>query len=220
MQYLMSRYGGHTVVIGKGKSSNDKLPEDQSLDNMLDNYAAEIIPNHFYISTYDALPDWMGGIEKLKGTKAIKLGTLEHRFNEIFLQHDISVTTDIYITNHQWNNVFAIIIKTHKGSLNLFIDDYKECYDYVLQVFIRSKIQGYDQSLSKNPSYIEKILLILLYKMRLTYEGDIIEFTPSKTFLGKKISKEFKESIKEKLVGIETDEDLSKILLEYENIKK
>ena len=216
----MSRYGGHTVVIGKGKSSNDKLPEDQSLDNMLDNYATEIIPNHFYISTYDALPDWMGGIEKLKGAKAIKLGTLEHRFNEIFLQHDISVTTDIYITNHQWNNVFAIIIKTHKGNLNLFIDDYKECYDYVLQVFIRSKIQGYDQSLSKNPSYIEKIILILLYKMRLTYEGDIIEFTPSKTFLGKKISKKFKESIKEKLVGIETDEDLSKILLEYETIKK
>jgi hypothetical protein len=56
--------------------------------------------------------------------------------------------------------------------------------------------------------------------MGLTYEGDIEGFNASKTYLGKKISKEFKESITEKLVGIETDEDLSKILLEYETIKK
>jgi hypothetical protein len=187
----MSRYGGHTIVIGKGKSSKEKLPEDQSLDNMLDNYATEIIPNHFYISSYDALPDWMGGIEKLKGIKAVKLGTLEHRFNEIFLQHDVSVITDIYITNHLWNNVFAIIIKTHKGILDDFIANYEERNDYVLQVFIRSKVEGYDQSLSKNPDYIEKILLILFYKMGLTYEDDIIEFTPSKTYLGKKLQKSF-----------------------------
>lgn len=212
----MSRYGGLALVIGQGKASKEKLPEDQSLDNMLDNYATEIIPNHFYISSYDALPDWMGNIEKLKGTKAIKLGTLEHCFNEIFLQNNITVTTDIYITHHQWNNVFAIIIKTHKGILDLLIEDYKEGYDYVLQVFIRSKIEGYDQSLSKNPAYIEKILLILFYKMGLTYEDDIIEFTPSKTFLGKKISKEFTDTITEKLIGLDTDENLGKILLEYE----
>jgi len=40
----MSRFGGHLLTIGKGKSSNEDLPEDQSLDNMLDNYAKEIIP--------------------------------------------------------------------------------------------------------------------------------------------------------------------------------
>ena len=85
--------------------------------------------------------------------------------------------------------------------------------------FIRSKMEGYDQSLSKNPAYIEKILLILFYKMGLIYEEDIIEFTPSKTYLGKKISKEFTKSITEKLIGIEADEDLSKILLEYETTK-
>ena len=215
MKYLMSRYGGHTVIIGQGKASNSKLPEDQSLDNMLYNYATEIIPNHFFISSYDAMPSWMGNMENLKGTKAVKLGTLEHRFNEVLLQYDISATTDIYITYHHWTNVFAVIIKTKKGNLDLFIDKYKEEYDYVLQVFIRSTIEGYDQSLSKNPAYIEKILLILLYKMGLIYEGDIIDFTPSKTYLVKKISPDFIQSLKEKLVGIETDEDLSKLLLTF-----
>ncbi len=215
MQYLMSRYGGHNMIIGGGKASNEKLPSDQSLDNMLDNYAVEIIPNHFYISSYDALPEWMGGMDKLYFPKTVKLGTLNHRFNEIFIQHELEVITDIYISFHQWNNVFAVFIKTHKGYLKYVMDDYKERYDYVLQVFIRSKIDGYNQSLTKNPDYIERILLILFYKMGLTYEGDIIDFIPSKTFLGKKISKDFTSTISNKLVGIESDEELADILSKY-----
>jgi hypothetical protein len=71
--------------------------------------------------------------------------------------------------------------------------------------------------LKNNTSYIEKILLILFYKMGLIYEGDIIEFTPSKTYLGKMIRQEFAESLKQRLVGVETDDDLSKLLLTYEN---
>ena len=215
MQYLMSRYGGHNMIIGGGKASDEKLPTDQSLDYMLDNYAVEIIPNHFYISSYDALPEWMGGMDKLYFLKTVKLGTLNHRFNEIFIQHELEVITDIYISFHQWNNVFAVFIKTHKGYLKYVMDDYKERYDYVLQVFIRSKIDGYDQSLTKNPDYVEKILLILFYKMGLTYEGDIIDFIPSKTFLGKKISKDFTTTISNKLVGIESDEELADILSKY-----
>lgn len=217
MQYLMSRYGGTMVVIGKGKASSEKLPEDQSLDNMLDNYATEIIPNHYYISSYDALPEWMGGMDKLYFPKSVKLGTLNHQFYEILFQHDVTVTTDVYISYHQWTNVFAVFIKTHKNDLMYVIDDYQERYDYVLQVFIRSVEEGYDQSLKNNPNYIEKILLILFYKMGLIYEKDIIQFTPSKTYLGKRIKQEFAESLKQMLVGVETDEDLSKLLITYEN---
>lgn len=211
----MSRYGGHNMIIGGGKASDKKLPADQSLDNMLDNYAVEIIPNHFYISSYDAVPEWMGGMDKLYFPKTVKLGTLNHRFNEIFIQDELEVITDIYVSFHQWNNVFAVFIKTHKGQLKYVMDNYKERYDYVLQVFIRSKIDDYDQSLSKNPDYVEKILLILFYKMGLTYKGDIIDFIPSKTFLGKKISKEFTNTISKKLVGIESDDELSEILKAY-----
>ena len=212
MQVIMSRYGGHGFIIGKGRASNDKLPEDQSLDNMLDNYAIEIIPNHFYISSYDAKPEWMGSMDKLYFPKTIKLGTLEHQFYEILFQHEISVVTDVYISYHQWSNVFAVFIKTHKGDLGYLIEDYKVRYDYVLQVFIRSTIEGFDQSLKNNPDYIEKILLILFYKMGLIYEGDIIEFTPSKTYLGKKISPKFQELVKNVLVDVDSDEALANLL--------
>lgn len=212
MQYLMSRYGGHGIIIGKGKASDEKLPEDQSLDNMLDNYATEIIPNYFFISSYDALPEFMGSMDKLYFPKTVKLGTLEHKFYEILFQHEISVVTDIYISYHQWSNVFAVFIKTHKGDLEYLLEDYKERYDYVLQVFIRSRIEGFDQSLKNNPDYIEKILLILFYKMGLIYEGDIIEFSPSKTYLGKKISPKFQELVKNCLVDVDSDESLANLL--------
>lgn len=212
MQYLMSRYGGHGIIIGKGKASDEKLPEDQSLDNMLDNYATEIIPNYFFISSYDALPEFMGSMDKLYFPKTVKLGTLEHKFYEILFQHEVSVITDIYISYHQWSNVFAVFIKTHKGDLGYLIEDYKEQYDYVLQVFIRSRIEGFDQSLKNNPDYIEKILLILFYKMGLIYEGDIIEFSPSKTYLGKKISPKFQELVKNCLVDVDSDEALANLL--------
>lgn len=211
----MSRYGGHAMVIGKGKASDEKLPKDQSLKNMLDNYATEIIPQHFFISSYDALPEWMGGMDKLYFPKTVKLGTIEHRFNEVLSQYETTATTDIYIANHQYTNVFAVFIKTHKDALKWVVDDYQERYDYVLQVIIREQDLNFDQSLSKNTSYIEKILLILFYKMGLTYEGDITEFRASKTYLGKKISNDFTKNISEKLIGIEADEDLSKILLQY-----
>jgi hypothetical protein len=216
MQYLMSRYGGHALIFGKGKASDSKLPEDQSLDYMLDHYATEIIKNHFYISSYDALPEWMGSMDKLCFTNTVKLGTLEHQFNELSLQYDFSVSTDIYIAKHQWNNVFAIIIKTHKEQLKLFLGNCQEHYDYVLLVFIRSNIKDYDQSLSKNPKYIEKILLILFYKMGLTNEGDIIKFSPSKTYLGKKISTSFIDSIPTIFETVDTQEELSSLLLQYE----
>ena len=208
----MSRYGGHGIIIGKGKASDEKLPEDQSLDNMLDNYATEIIPNYFFISSYDALPEFMGSMDKLYFPKTVKLGTLEHKFYEILFQHEISVVTDIYISYHQWSNVFAVFIKTHKGDLGYLMEDYKERYDYVLQVFIRSRIEGIDQSLKNNPDYIEKILLILFYKMGLIYEGDIIEFSPSKTYLGKKISPKFQELVKNCLVDVDSDEALANLL--------
>ena len=201
--------------MGKGKSSNKELPEDQSLDNMLDNYAKEIIPNYFYISSYDAMPEWMGSSDKLSVPRPIKLGTLIHDFSEISMQYSLSVSTDIYITYHNWSNVYAILIKTHKDYLKDIIPDYTETYDYVLQVFIRRK--NLDIKLKDRPMDINKILIILFYKMGLVYEDKIESFRPSKTYLGKLISKEFSDNAKIFMAGIDTDESLAKLLNKFPN---
>ena len=79
MQQMMSRYSGHNYLLGKGEASYQDLHEDQSLDNLLDNYAPEIIPNHYYVSTYDAQPDWMASYTTLpdipESRCAVKVGT-------------------------------------------------------------------------------------------------------------------------------------------------
>ncbi len=212
MRYLLSRYGGNTLVIGKGKASAANLPEDQSIELMIDHYAKEIIPNLFYISSYDALPNWMGGMDKLYFPNTVKLGTLTHRFNELFLQYDVTVTTDIYIASHHWSNVYAVFIKTHKGDLSCFIDGFKEQYDYVLNVFIRNHEEDYDGSLYKNPENIEKILLLLCYKMGLTYENDIYEFVPSRTYLGKRISQDFIATLPNRIVNMDSDAAMGEVL--------
>ena len=59
MQQMMSRYGGHNYLLCKCKASYQDPPEDQSLDNLLDSYAPEIIPNHYYVSAYDAQFEWI-----------------------------------------------------------------------------------------------------------------------------------------------------------------
>lgn len=211
MQYLLSRYGGHSITIGKGKSSDSLLPEDQSIDYMLDNYAKEIIPNYFYISSYDAKPNWMGGYKwDLFDKKPVKLGTLTHEFNEILLQHEWEAVTDIYIAQHMYPNVLGIFIKTRKNSILDIVPDYEACYDYVLQVFIRSKEDTF--ILKQRPRDIERVLTILFYKMDLIYEGYIKDFSPSKTFLGKMISQEFCNSITTSLVGVDSDLKLAELL--------
>lgn len=211
MQFLMSRYGGHGVTIGKGKSSDSLLPEDQSIDYMLDNYAKEIIPNYFFISSYDAKPNWMGGhtwgqFDK----KPVKLGTLTHEFSEILLQHEWEAVTDIYIAQHMYPNVLGIFIKTRRSSIKDIVPDYEACYDYVLQVFIRTREDTF--ILKQRPRDIERILTILFYKMGLIYEGDIKDFYPSKTSLGRLISQEFCLSISTTLTDISSDEKLADIL--------
>ena len=209
MKYLMSRFGGHGVIIGHGKSSDSLLPEDQSVDHLLDHYAKEIIPNYFFISSYDAKPDYMGTLHWNDFKKPpVKLGTLTHHFTDLLLQYDVSVTTSIYLTTHRYDNVYALIIKTQQQGLAHIVTDYYESYDYVLQVFIRSK----EDDRRLNTVKLERMLLLLFYKMGLIYEGQIGAFETSKTHLGKLISKDFETDIPHLLNEVDTDDKIAELL--------
>ena len=182
MKNLFSRYGGSLFVFGKGKASNEKLPEDQSLDNLLNHYATEIIEKLFFISSYDACPEYMGAYQKLP-KNSVKIGSIEHAFYEVFMQDDFEVHTDIYITNHEYQNVYALFIRTSGEDLKLVFEGYKPSYDYVQTTFFRAV---FPNDLRLNPKLMEIMLLILIYKMGIN-ETDF-NFRSSKTFLGKQIS--------------------------------
>jgi hypothetical protein len=151
----------------------------------------------------------MGAYEKLP-LKAVKIGTVEHDFNEIFLQHDFKVDTSIYVAIHSFTNVFALFIRTSSETLKFFLSDYKPSYDYVQTTFFRD-VNPHD--LRENPKLMEILLLILFYKMGIQ-ETDFT-FQASKTFLGKRISKEFCENVNALSKSIHSDADLKQLLENY-----
>ena len=213
MQQMMSRYGGHSFILGKGKASYADLPEDQSADNLLDNYAPEIIPNHFMVSTYDAQPDWMAPYTSLPNVpnspRAVKVGTIDHTFHEILMQYEIEVSTDIYFTHHGYGNVYLTYIKTDGSYLKEFMPDFQKVYDLVLMLFIRGK--DLETQLSKNTATLQKLLLINLYKMGVT--GDSYDkFTPSRTPLGKNLPDDIDTILRNSLAAMDSDEALAACL--------
>ena len=211
MQQMMSRYGGHNYLLGKGKASYQDLPEDQSLDNLLDNYAAEIIPNHYYVSTYDAQPDWMASYTTLphipESRRAVKVGTIDHVFNELLMQYPIEVSTDIYFTDLHYPNVYIAYIKTDGRDLDEFVLNYKKCYDLTLILFIRGDDVG-EVKLRKNRASLLKMLVINLYKMGATGDS-YIRFTLSKTPLCKNLPDDIDSLLKDTLDDMDSDEALA-----------
>ena len=214
MQQLMGRFGGHSMIIGKGKASDSLLPEDQSVDNLLDNYAKEIIPTHFMVSSYDAKPTWMGSLKTLPSIpaspRAVKLGRLEHIFNEMLMQDSASVFTDIYLTTLGYKNVYLTFIRTIKEDwFEDFLFDYEMTYDLVLMLFIRG--ENLECRLSKNQASLMKLLLINLYKMGATGDS-YIQFTPSRTPLGKNLPEDIDSILKNSLERMDSDEALATAL--------
>lgn len=202
------------MILGKGKASDSLLPEDQSVDNLLDNYAKEIIPNHFMVSSYDAKPTWMGPISKLPNIpaspRAVKLGRLEHIFNEMLMQDSVSVFTDIYLTTLGYKNVYLTLIRTIKEDwFEDFLFDYEMTYDLVLLLFIRG--EDLECRLSKNQASLMKSLLINLYKMGATGDS-YIQFTPSRTPLGKNLPENIDSILKDFLKTMDSDEALAAAL--------
>lgn len=191
MKALFSRYGGNALIIGKGKASNLKLPVEQTLDTMLDDHSEEILPNVFNVSSYDLMPSYMGAMEELP-KEAVHLGTLDHTFMDLFMQYDLSVSTEVYLANHDFKNVYMLILKTDTEELEDHFGPIEESYDYVQTTFFSDAQELIDNDLCYNPQVMEVLLYILFFKMGIA--GTTFTFTPSETYLGRKISEQFCKS--------------------------
>ena len=110
MKKLFSRYGGHGIQIGQGKSSNSKLPDDQSLENVLSNYAFQM-KGFTYLSSFEMLPNFMESHKKLPHGST-KIAEINHTLSDILLQHEIFVDSKIYLVPTKYTNVFSCFIST------------------------------------------------------------------------------------------------------------
>ena len=102
------------------------------------------------------------------------------------------------------------MLKTEGAHLSDVFDRYKATYDYVLTVFFKNVAVD---DLRENPKLMEIMLLILVFKMGI-HQTDF-KFTASKTFLGKRITKDFITQLKETCRAIETEDDLATHIEKY-----
>lgn len=186
---MQSRFGGHAFVFGKGKASNENLPDDQSLENLLENYAIKA-DGFSYLSSYRMKPELMGSFEKLP-LKAVRLAEICHVYGEIMLQFEVVTTSIVYMAQLKYSNVYAVFIKTDLDPINevFDIDEHEEpTYDLVLIVHA-IELEA-DELKKRMARFIEVCLLTLFYEMGI----DDPDITPSKTYLGKKIDSESLEA--------------------------
>ncbi len=212
----MSRFGGNAIVFGGGKASDSSLPENQDWQNMIQHHSKLIASKLRYVSSYDAFPKHLGTIPKLP-PRTVRLGTLKHEFHEIFIQNSFAVESVIYLAPSIFTNVKCFIIKTFSEELPDEIPRYKPSYDYVLDCWLDYENFVYGD-FKNNPNYMEMTLLLLFYKMGLVYEDDIYSFTPSKTYMGKRIRAEFVNNLNHILVGLESDTEFGDLLKQNHDV--
>lgn len=207
-------------IFSKGRRYNrnlespnvvDGVPEEQLLDHLLDHYADEIYPNYFFLSSFDSTTRMLGYIDKIP-RYSVKVGRVYHLFNEMLLQADFEVHTDIYINHHQYENVFAIFIKPNLDNLKGIITYEATRVEYAQTNFFRDANCRERLSLIDNPKMLEMMLLLLFFQMGIT--ADSFAFTPSRTAIGKSISKEFVKMLDRFYDGIDNLFSLSKKLSE------
>ena len=213
MRQIFSRYGGNALIVGQGKASNQLLPDDQSLDNMLDHYAQKPVENLFYLSSYRMMPEFMGPISPLPKGLA-KVGVLHHLFMDVLTQQDIYVDTSIYLGTHQYPNVYVLLIHTDERDLRMYLglESNNKIYDYVLTFFLRG-LDDAKGNVKASPDLVEMMLFILAYEMGLPFTE--VEFTPSRTPIGKRIAPDLQKRINAILMAEDAENALKEVLEAY-----
>lgn len=205
MNNLLSRYGGHAIIINKEgavKASAVEKPEDQSFENIMGKHAIQM-KGYSYLSSYSTMHDLMGPYEKLP-ERSVKIGDLDHEFLELILQYDVEVCSSLYLAYTGYGNVFALFIKTDFGAVEFSMGKIKSYYDLVLMIRVQEKS---NELIKDSMNEIMSCLIGLL-----VFEMGIAEteytFIPSKTYMGKKIKMDELEAKFEMLKTVENREGL------------
>jgi hypothetical protein len=158
----------------------------------------------------------MGAYPKL-ARNLVRIGTLSHNFMDVFLPYNVQVQTAIYVGKDKYQNVCSLFISTDFSHLDWILGDVEKSYDYVLTVWFRDKEEGED-NLRLHPELMEFMIVLLAKTMGLEYSEP--EFTPSRTYLGKRIRTAFSDQLNGLMKNGAKDEELLEALKEMLNLKR
>jgi hypothetical protein len=139
---------------------------------------------------------------------AIKIAEIDHDFNEVSFQYEVTINTSVYISQFVYTNIFAIFLKTDFKQIEGMLGKIEPSYDCVLIIHAIDKDEA--QVKKAMPQILHISLMTLIYEMGI--KDSYCDVTPSKTSLGKKIDIEKLEDGIEALKEIGSREELAEIL--------
>ncbi len=209
MKNLMSRFGGHSIIMqteGAVKASLLELPEDQSFENIMGNHSIQM-EGFSYLSTYKSMPDFMGPYQKLP-EKFVKIGDINHPFLELLMQYDVEITSSLYFGFTGYSNVFGLIIKSDMQEIEWCMGKIETSYDLVLMIRVLGKSN--EEISSSLDRIISCMILLTVHEMEVG-SGDS-SFVPSRTYLGKKLDKKNIDNMLQSLKNVEDENQLKKLI--------
>lgn len=202
MKNLLSRYGGHGVLFGKGKASESELPTDQSFENIIKNHSIQM--NGFsYLSSFKMMPEFMGAFQKLP-IGAVKIAEINHIFTDLLLQYNIETTSKVYFGSTGFANIFTCYLNTDYKPLSNYIGKIDPTYDLV--VILRVIGKSNEEINEMIAQILHCILGILIFEMEISNTNP--DITPSKTKFGKKINLIKLNELLNKIESIDNREEL------------
>jgi hypothetical protein len=198
LRTLLSRYGGHMVMMGQPKTGNYDIhnPKESFLE-LFQTYNVIYDKHTRYMSSYKTYAPVFGPIDKID-RRYFRIFEFEHVFRELILQEDVMAYTKVFLTPYGYNDIFSIVIKTDCSEI-WELKPLKSITDSVLIFWLQRFHE--ESELDYRKRAVSKAVELLFKEMEF-YDSDIHSYAFASTFLGKLFDENSLEKVKQSLLKL------------------
>ena len=198
LRTLLSRYGGHMVIMGQPKTGNyDAHNPQDSFNDLFKAYNIVYDEQTRYLSSYKTYAPVFGPIDKID-RHYFRIFEFEHVFRELILQEDVTAYTQVFLSYYGYNDMFSIIIKTDCSDV-WELKPLKTITDSVL-IFWLQQLENENKT-DYRKRVVSKAIELLFKEMEL-YDTDLLSYSFTQTYIGKLLDENGLEQAKQSLLKL------------------
>ena len=198
LRTLLSRYGGHMVMMGQPKTGNYDIHNPKDNFNYLFKAYNIVYDEHTrYMSSYKTYAPIFGPIYKID-RHYFRIFEFEHVFRELILQEDVTAYTQVFLSYYGYNDVFSIVIKTDCSEV-WELKPLKTITDSVL-IFWLQQLENENKT-DYRKRVVSKAIELLFKEMEL-YDTDLLSYSFTQTYIGKLLDEKGLEQAKQSLLKL------------------
>jgi len=198
LRTLLSRYGGHMVIMGQPKTGNyDTHNPKDNFNDLFKAYNIVYDEHTRYMSSYKTYAPIFGPIYKID-RHYFRIFEFEHVFRELILQEDVTAYTQVFLSYYGYNDVFSIVIKTDCSEV-WELKPLKTITDSVL-IFWLQQLENENKT-DYRKRVVSKAIELLFKEMEL-YDSDLHSYSFTQTYIGKLLDEKGLEQAKQSLLKL------------------